>query len=236
MKTRLYEKLTAKLVDRYGSNIHTAFADILDISNEEAVAISKKLRFKQYLNMSNALASGDVNTARALATEAKESYDLIEQRPLGYEGGGSDNLARTGRAPNLGKTAPAGQYPTAATTGKENAKVAGLTSSQKRQQERLQRQAQMAQQQTSMGTAQIPDTPTIKPKAPGQDMEDAEPATLNIRSGQTPGQALTGFKAVVKPGDSQVEFKDSKTGKSFMLPQELFIEEDLECLRRLAGI
>ena len=75
MKTNLYEKITSKLIDRYGSNIHTAFADILDISKEEAVAISKNLRFKQYLNMSNALATGDVNTARALATEAKENYD-----------------------------------------------------------------------------------------------------------------------------------------------------------------
>lgn len=233
MKTRLYEKLTAKLIDRYGSNIHTAFADILEISKDEAVAISKNLRFKQYLNMSNALASGDVNTARALATEAKENYELTEQP---FRNASSNHQGAASNTKNPAALGAIGQYPTAATTGKQVPQV-GLTATQKRHLADLQQQRQVAQQSKSMAAAPPPSSPTASPQP---DMAKKQPPKVNVRPGQTAGAVLSDFKAKMKSGDTQAEFTDGET--SFYVDQNVFVDkedmqaEDLKRLKRLSGI
>jgi hypothetical protein len=139
---------------------------------------------------------------------------LGEQRPVGYAGGGSDNLARTGRpnnvtANNVGKVGgPHGAKPTTPvniqTTGKSPSPTTGT--------------------QGTQGT-QSP-----------QDMQKEEPPTINVRSGQTlDTTALKKAKATVTPGDAEIEFDDG-SGNKFKLPQELFIDEQIEDLKKLSGI
>ena len=150
---------------------------------------------------------------------------LGEQRPVGYgyAGGGSDNLARTGRpnnvtADNVGKVGgPHGAKPTTPvniqTTGKSPSPTTSppaLTS--------------------TTGT-----TGTQSPQSP-QDMQKEEPPTINVRSGQTlDTTALKKAKATVTPGDAEIEFDDG-SGNKFKLPQELFIDEQIEDLKKLSGI
>ncbi len=150
---------------------------------------------------------------------------LGEQRPVGYgyAGGGSDNLARTGRpnnvtADNVGKVGgPHGAKPTipekiptpptTPTTGKSPSPTIGT--------------------QGTQGT-QSPQSP--------QDMQKEEPPTINVRSGQTlDTTALKKAKATVTPGDAEIEFDDG-SGNKFKLPQELFIDEQIEDLKKLSGI
>ena len=66
---------------------------------------------------------------------------------------------------------------------------------------------------------------------------DQEPeAVVNVKSGQNAGQtSLKDFKATVTPGDTDIEFK-SNDGKSFKVPQEFFIDEEIESLKKLSGI
>jgi hypothetical protein len=67
------------------------------------------------------------------------------------------------------------------------------------------------------------------------DMEQPE-AVVNVKSGQNAGQtALKDFKATVTPGESEIEFK-SADGKTFMVPQEFFIDEQITDLKKLSGI
>ena len=144
---------------------------------------------------------------------------LGEQRPVGYgyAGGGSDNLARTGRpnnvtADNVGKVGgPHGAKPTTPvniqTTGKSPSPTIGT--------------------QGTQGT-QSPQSP--------QDMQKEEPPTINVRSGQTlDTTVLKKAKAIVTPGDAEIEFDDG-SGNKFKLPQELFIDEQIEDLKKLSGI
>ena len=147
---------------------------------------------------------------------------LGEQRPVGYgyAGGGSDNLARTGRpnnvtADNVGKVGgPHGAKPTipekiptpptTPTTGKSPSPTIGTQGTQ-------------------------------SPQSP-QDMQKEEPPTINVRSGQTlDTTALKKAKATVTPGDAEIEFDDG-SGNKFKLPQELFIDEQIEDLKKLSGI
>ena len=149
---------------------------------------------------------------------------LGEQRPVGYgyAGGGSDNLARTGRpnnvtADNVGKVGgPHGAKPTPPTTPTTPTPP------------------------TTPTTGKSP-SPTIgtqgtqSPQSP-QDMQKEEPPTINVRSGQTlDTTALKKAKATVTPGDAEIEFDDG-SGNKFKLPQELFIDEQIEDLKKLSGI
>lgn len=80
---------------------------------------------------------------------------------------------------------------------------------------------------TSMNTS-----PTTQGTA--TDMEKPE-AVINVKAGQTIGQTnLKDFKATITPGEEEIEFE--KDGKTFKLPQELFIDEDLQYLKKLSGI
>jgi hypothetical protein len=149
---------------------------------------------------------------------------LGEQRPVGYgyAGGGSDNLARTGRpnnvtADNVGKVGgPHGAKPTPPTTPTTPTPP------------------------TTPTTGKSP-SPTIgtqgtqSPQSP-QDMQKEEPPTINVRSGQTlDTTVLKKAKAIVTPGDAEIEFDDG-SGNKFKLPQELFIDEQIEDLKKLSGI
>ena len=67
------------------------------------------------------------------------------------------------------------------------------------------------------------------------DMEEPE-AVVNVKSGQNAGQTtLKDFKATVTPGEEEIEFK-SADGKSFKVPQEFFIDEQIKDLKKLSGI
>jgi hypothetical protein len=67
------------------------------------------------------------------------------------------------------------------------------------------------------------------------DMEEPE-AVINVKSGQNAGQtSLKDFKATVTPGEAEIEFK-SPDGKSFKVPQEFFIDEGIQHLKKLSGI
>ena len=67
------------------------------------------------------------------------------------------------------------------------------------------------------------------------DMEEPE-AVINVKSGQNAGQTnLKDFKATVTPGEAEIEFK-SPDGKTFKVPQEFFIDEQIENLKKLSGI
>ena len=66
------------------------------------------------------------------------------------------------------------------------------------------------------------------------DMDEPE-AVVNVKAGQTIGQTnLKDFKATITPGEEEIEFE--KDGKTFKLPQELFIDEDIQYLKKLSGI
>lgn len=81
-------------------------------------------------------------------------------------------------------------------------------------------------------TTSINASPTIQGTAP--DMEKPE-AVINVKSGQTLKQTnLKDFKATVIPGEKEIEFE--KDGKTFKLPQELFIDERIQYLKKLSGI
>ena len=67
-------------------------------------------------------------------------------------------------------------------------------------------------------------------------MQKEEPPTINVRSGQTlDTTVLKKAKATVTPGDAEIEFDDG-SGNKFKLPQELFIDEQIEDLKKLSGI
>jgi hypothetical protein len=67
------------------------------------------------------------------------------------------------------------------------------------------------------------------------DMEEPE-AVVNVKSGQNAGQtSLKDFKATVTPGEAEIEFK-SPDGKTFKVPQEFFIDEQIKGLKKLSGI
>ena len=146
---------------------------------------------------------------------------LGEQRPVGYAGGGSDNLARTGRpnnvtADNVGKVGgPHGAKPTPPTTP-----VNTLTTGKSQ----------------SPTTSPPSTTGTQSPQSP-QDMQKEEPPTINVRSGQTlDTTVLKKAKATVTPGDAEIAFDDGN-GNTFTLPQDLFIvKEQIEDLKKLSGI
>ena len=146
---------------------------------------------------------------------------LGEQRPVGYAGGGSDNLARTGRpnnvtANNVGKVGgPHGAKPTPPTTP-----VNTLTTGKSQ----------------SPTTSPPSTTGTQSPQSP-QDMQKEEPPTINVRSGQTlDTTVLKKAKATVTPGDAEIAFDDGN-GNTFTLPQDLFIvKEQIEDLKKLSGI
>lgn len=68
------------------------------------------------------------------------------------------------------------------------------------------------------------------------DMDQEPEAVVNIKSGQNAGQtSLKDFKATVTPGEAEIEFK-SPDGKSFRVPQEFFIDEQIKDLKKLSGI
>ncbi len=147
---------------------------------------------------------------------------LGEQRPVGYAGGGSDNLARTGRpnnvtANNVGKVGgPHGAKPTPPTTPTTPTTPTPPTTGKS--------------PSPTIGTQG-----TQSPQSP-QDMQKEEPPTINVRSGQTlDTTVLKKAKAIVTPGDAEIEFDDG-SGNKFKLPQELFIDEQIEDLKKLSGI
>ena len=240
LKTRLYEKLTAKLVDRYGSSIHSAFSDILDISKEEAIAISKNLRFKQYLNMSNALASGDVNTARSLATEAKERFDEFtagsNRNPASYNQQNIGNVVKTGGYKTLGggnyfgKKAPRpgaiSANPSAVNQADIDAANAVLQKDQEQQNTR--------DMDLSTGTTG-PAAAAQSPTAQGTDMDDEAPV-LPIKQGDP--LKVTGVDRTTGGEDGDIEIT-LPAGEKFKIPQAMVMsakKEGIERLRRLAGI
>ena len=152
---------------------------------------------------------------------------LGEQRPVGYAGGGSDNLARTGRpnnvtANNVGKVGgPHGAKPPTPPTPPTTptTPVNTLTTGKS--------------QSPTIGTQGTQGTQS--PQSP-QDMQKEEPPTINVRSGQTlDTTVLKKAKAIVTPGDAEIEFDDG-SGNKFKLPQELFIDEQIEDLKKLSGI
>ena len=147
---------------------------------------------------------------------------LGEQRPVGYAGGGSDNLARTGRpnnvtANNVGKVGgPHGAKPTPPTTPTTPTTPTPPTTGKS--------------PSPTIGTQG-----TQSPQSP-QDMQKEEPPTINVRSSQTlDTTVLKKAKAIVTPGDAEIEFDDG-SGNKFKLPQELFIDEQIEDLKKLSGI
>ncbi len=153
---------------------------------------------------------------------------LGEQRPVGYAGGGSDNLARTGRpnnvtANNVGKVGgPHGAKPPTPPTPPTTptTPVNTLTTGKS--------------QSPTIGTQGTQGTQS--PQSP-QDMQKEEPPTINVRSGQTlDTTVLKKAKATVTPGDAEIAFDDGN-GNTFTLPQDLFIvKEQIEDLKKLSGI
>ena len=68
------------------------------------------------------------------------------------------------------------------------------------------------------------------------DMEQPE-AVVNVKSGQNAGQtSLKDFKATVTPGEEEIEFKSADGAKTFKVPQEFFIDEQIKDLKKLSGI
>ena len=68
------------------------------------------------------------------------------------------------------------------------------------------------------------------------DMEEPE-AVVNVKSGQNAGQTtLKDFKATVTPGEEEIEFKSADGAKTFKVPQEFFIDEQINDLKKLSGI
>ena len=74
---------------------------------------------------------------------------------------------------------------------------------------------------------------TVKPS----DMEEPVPVA-DVKSGQLAGQtALKDFKATVTPGDKEIEFKNTQTGQSFKVPEDIFmVQEQINDLKKLSGI
>ena len=223
---KLLKETKEDLLGMYKFNIHSALSDVLNISEDDAISVSRQLNVKDYMSLVEALKEGDLNAVRVIADEflQEEELDEIAQPSLMNKDTGVPLATGIGKDSFAGGRAEArrrGDF------GKAGSKGAEVT--QALQQKPAGASIGAPKPASSAGNIASKMTPTriAQQVAIGQEQ--------NQSVAQEPAKVGAGTKlATTDPVTGNIKVKDPTTGRTADVPQHLFA--DVNKLRHLAGL